>query len=87
MVPHGPECVQKSCFCHFPSSAAAITRLPSAVLIHCDRATLCLLTVFNRSSPHLHCEDGRKERDYGGKDGKRLGRGMKQKKQKEQFDL
>lgn len=82
MIPHEPGCVQKSCLCHFPSSAATVTWQPSTASIHCDRETLCLHTEFNHSSPHLHCrdgsEDGGKGRVYGGNDGKRLG-GRRQK--------
>lgn len=45
--------VQRSCHCHFPSSAAAITWQLSAESIHCDKTALCLHTKFNCGSPHL----------------------------------
>lgn len=65
MISHELGCVQRSWFCHFPSSAATITWQPSAASTHCVRATLCLHTEFNHSSPHLHREDGSEERRKG----------------------
>lgn len=55
MIPHGGH------VCHFPSSAVTITWQQSAVLTHCDRATLCLHTEFNHSSPHLCHGDGNED--------------------------